>query len=129
MSKTSLSSDNSEWEPPESISNSAVKTLSADDSVEANPCESRSSLGIIIISLQPVSSQERAFFLLIFYFSSSYCSFPQAGEGNQCTNSSLTSSSGEPDSTNLLLIFSSPTSGRGWSVATGEGLNLSLIHI
>ena len=31
---TDLSSDNSEREPPESISNSEVKTLSADDSVD-----------------------------------------------------------------------------------------------
>ena len=30
---TSLSGDNSEWEPPESIPNSEVKPFSADDSV------------------------------------------------------------------------------------------------
>ena len=32
---TSLPGDNSQWEPPESISNSEVKTLRADDSVRS----------------------------------------------------------------------------------------------
>ena len=31
---TEMPSDDSEWEPPETISNSEVKTLSADDSVD-----------------------------------------------------------------------------------------------
>ena len=37
-----LSGDHSEWEPPDSIPNSEVKTLSADDSVNFRSCESRS---------------------------------------------------------------------------------------
>ncbi len=38
---TSLPGGHSEWEPPDSIPNSVVKTLSADDSVGLSPCESR----------------------------------------------------------------------------------------
>jgi hypothetical protein len=39
--KVSLSGDHSEWEPPDPIPNSEVKTLRADDSVSFS-CESRS---------------------------------------------------------------------------------------
>ena len=46
-SDSGLFGDNSEWEPPDSISNSEVKLLSADDSVGL-PCESRSLSGIYL---------------------------------------------------------------------------------
>ena len=37
-----LPGGHSEWEPPDPIPNSVVKTLSADDSMGGSPCESRS---------------------------------------------------------------------------------------
>ena len=47
IAENGLSDENSELEPPDPISNSEVKRLSADGSVGVSPCESRTSSGFI----------------------------------------------------------------------------------
>jgi hypothetical protein len=88
----SLSGSHSKREPPDPISNSEVKPLSADDSVGLSSCESRSLPGFY---LKPPMKNHRGFFFLFdidnfvtYHFYMSRSSFPAIAP-DSCPNTSM----------------------------------------